>query len=135
MELEDIKVLGEFEDMTAWKKTLFYIQPNSMGREFVYMGMSAYCRVLVQKCRAEASIAATRIIIALNRYLREEGSLPDDLQALVPKYIPEVPVDPFDCKPFRYSKSEGIVYSVGEDLIDSGGSLEDIVFEVRWRDR
>ncbi len=130
MKLDEAGMLRELSDMIAWENPLIYVQPNLFGKTFFYMSAPSH-RVLAQKCHAEASIEAMRVIIALNRYLREEDSLPDDLQALVPKYIPEVPVDPFDCKPFRYSKSEGIVYSVGEDLIDSGGSLEDIVFEVR----
>ena len=33
-----------------------------------------------------------------------------------------VPADPFDGKPFRYDASKGIVYSVGKDCEDSGGS-------------
>jgi hypothetical protein len=48
--------------------------------------------------------------------------LPESLSELVPKYLPKVPIDPFDGKPLRYSKEKGIIYCVGKDLKDSGGS-------------
>ena len=32
--------------------------------------------------------------------------------------------DPFDGKPFRYALAKGLVYSVGENLTDDGGSAE-----------
>ena len=34
-------------------------------------------------------------------------------------------MDPFDGKPIRYSKDKKIIYSVGEDGVDSGGSAGD----------
>ena len=48
----------------------------------------------------------------------------DSLESLVPKYINSIPLDPYDGQPFKYSKSKAIVYSVGKDLKDSGGSTE-----------
>ena len=52
------------------------------------------------------------------------NELPDSLESLVPKYINTIPLDPYDGLPFKYSKSKAIVYSVGKDLKDSGGSTE-----------
>ena len=54
--------------------------------------------------------------------------------ALVPEYVDAVPRDPFDGQPFRYSKQKGIVYALGTDLKDNGGSMngqQDIVFELK----
>lgn len=39
-------------------------------------------------------------------YRCENGQYPDNLQSLVPKYSPKVPVDPFDSKPIGYRKLE-----------------------------
>ena len=42
-----------------------------------------------------------------------------------PRLILEaIPADPYDGKPFRYAPAKGIVYSVGKDLVDSGGSTK-----------
>ena len=41
---------------------------------------------------------------------------------LCPDYLTAVPTDPFDGQPFRYVLKRKIVYSVGEDLQNDGGS-------------
>ncbi len=43
------------------------------------------------------------------------------LAELVPRYLREVPTDPFDRESLRYSPAKRIVYSVGVDLEDQGG--------------
>ncbi|HOY63949.1 MAG TPA: hypothetical protein PK745_12320, partial [bacterium] len=35
-----------------------------------------------------------------------------------------VPIDPFDGSPLRYDKEKRAVYSVGQNLIDEGGSAK-----------
>ena len=67
-------------------------------------------------------ITATQILIAIKCYKEKYGKLPEKLEELVPEYFDEVPVDPYDGKPMRYDPVKKIIYSVGEDLIDSGGS-------------
>ena len=39
----------------------------------------------------------------------------------MPEFLPAVPLDGFDGKPVRYSPAKKVVYSVGEDGLDSGG--------------
>ena len=81
-----------------------------------------------------------------------EGRLPAGLEELVPAYLSEVPRDPYDGKPFRYLPEKRLVYAVGQDLKDSGGSkvvakksekmsesarrwkAEDVVFELGPRE-
>lgn len=63
------------------------------------------------------------VACALRLYKKEHGRYPETLRALVPKYLPTVPVDPFDGKVLRYQRvGEGFkVWSIGEDLKDDGG--------------
>jgi hypothetical protein len=75
-----------------------------------------------RECHRAFSASAIACIFALKAYKEEKGHLPDSLSELVPKYLPKVPIDPFDGKPLRYSKEKGIIYCVGKDLKDSGGS-------------
>jgi hypothetical protein len=69
-----------------------------------------------------AAIAA----LAAERYRRQHGRWPDTLDALVPEFLPEVPLDPHDGKRLRYRRlEEGVViYSVGPNLTDDGGILD-----------
>ena len=52
-----------------------------------------------------ARMQATKAAVCL--YRAEVGSLPPTLDALVPKYLPAVPLDPYDGKPIRYRISTG----------------------------
>jgi hypothetical protein len=97
-------------------------QPNSVGRLLCGLLIPALQGAFERKCRAECDVAATRILIACNAYRSKEGRLPANLQLLVPDYLESIPVDPYDGKPFRYNPSAGVIYSVGKDLKDSGGS-------------
>ena len=80
--------------------------------------------------------------IALERYRRKHGALPEKLEQLVPEFLDEVPADPFDGRPLRYLIRDGkpVVYSVGKDRVDDGGQGDDsgepdILFPVLlWED-
>lgn len=124
------------------------LRPNMIGKILYTMTAPSYHKVTAWKCKAECNIAATRLLVACNAYRKAEGRLPDALAVLVPGYLDAIPVDPYDGKPFRYAPAKGIVYSVGLDLTDSGGSTklpegtkryipdkhrweaEDVVFEI-----
>jgi hypothetical protein len=70
------------------------------------------------------SVSAARTLLALKSYWQDNQKLPDSLAELVPDYLSEVPKDSFDGQPIRYSKAKKIIYSVGEDLKNEGGSPE-----------
>jgi hypothetical protein len=74
-------------------------------------------------CRNCAELRCAAVAVAVERYRRAHAQWPNSLTALVPTYIEEVPVDPFDGKPLRFGRfDEGIVvYSVGHDGVDNGG--------------
>jgi hypothetical protein len=73
-----------------------------------------------QPCLEKFSLRATETILALKAYKLEKGKLPSNLSDLVPAYLSQIPIDPFDGKPLRYSGEKMIVYCVGKDLKDSG---------------
>jgi len=62
------------------------------------------------------------LLIACQRYERHNDRLPAKLDALMPEFIEAVPKDPFDGQPLRYAPERRIVWSVGENLKDDGGS-------------
>jgi len=76
-----------------------------------------------------ARIRLTRTSLLLRAWMLEhDGKPPDSLDALVPDYLPELPVDPYDGKPLRYDKEK--VWSVGEDLKDDGGKFRGDMVQV-----
>lgn len=76
---------------------------------------------------AEARRDVSRVIIALHRHRQASGSFPESLAVLVPEFLPEVPVDPFDGQPLRYSLTPDgpLLYSIGVDRNDDGGRRVD----------
>jgi hypothetical protein len=106
-------------------KSAFLLKPNLVGRLFYAFTTPEIYTYLEGKCQMEGSIQGARLIVAFQSFKRNnDGRLPEDIAALIPDYLGTVPLDPFDGKPFRYSPSKGIIYSVGKDLTDSGGSTE-----------
>jgi hypothetical protein len=65
-------------------------------------------------------------LLATERFRQAEGKWPASLDQLRPRFLSEVPLDPFDGKPLRYKRLEDgvIVYSVGADGTDNGGILD-----------
>ena len=72
---------------------------------------------------AEAHLELTNVGIAMTRYRLEHGSFPEKLDTLVPRYLNEIPLDPFDGKPLRLllKENQHVVYSIGPDGKDDHG--------------
>jgi len=102
----------------------FLIRENALGRLIIenFTPYSEFFLTLLREYLRVFNARATACLFALKAYKEEKGHLPDSLSELVPKYLPKVPINPFDGKPLRYSKEKGIIYCVGRDLKDSGGS-------------
>jgi hypothetical protein len=75
----------------------------------------------------QAHVRSQIACLAAERYRRAHGRWPNSLADLVPTELSAVPVDPFDGQPLRFRRSaEGVViYSVGMDGKDDGGTLYD----------
>jgi hypothetical protein len=94
-------------------------------------------------------VRAARLKIALALYRAEQGKPAAALTDLVPRYLPQLPPDPFSGRPFGYRLSEtnqqvawpdargipeavtiplgqGVLWSVGPDLVDQGGTKQGV---------
>src|SRR6185295_16273206 len=69
--------------------------------------------------RACADLRILMIDLAVRCYVSEQGSVPESLNRLVPKYLSSVPTDPFTGTPLHYRPqgTNSSVYSVGPDKI------------------
>ncbi len=95
----------------------------------IFTGRSGRYDRIVQRfarSRALSRMAATALAIKLYR-VDHDDRLPASLDVLVPDYLPFVPGDPFTLDgPIGYRPDAAIpfLYSVYEDGIDDGGSME-----------
>jgi len=105
-----------------------FLRGNAVGEMALQMTMPNLERPIEVKYFSETKLSLTRTLLALKCYHLEHGELPETLDALVPEYLDAVPLDDFDGKPIRYSREKKIVYSIGRDLIDSGGAPEERPF-------
>jgi hypothetical protein len=100
-----------------------------------------------------------RLKLALRWYQADNGKPAETLDELVPKYLPAIPLDPYDGEPFRYRLSrgeeiegsfdpnevvkngatpireippgQGVLWCVGDDKVDDGGHRQCPSF---WRE-
>jgi hypothetical protein len=76
--------------------------------------------------RHELAAAHLRLLmteLALRCYRCDQGSAPRSLQQLLPKYLQQVPSDPFSGHPLVYQPAgtNWLLYSLGPDRVDDGG--------------
>jgi hypothetical protein len=74
-----------------------------------------------------ALVRAARVVVAVERFrLTNREALPPSIDAVVPAYLPAIPVDPYSGQPMRYlaQPSGYVIYSVGEDRKDDGADTK-----------
>jgi len=101
----------------------------SMFHFTIKMLAPALIRVAELDSRTCAHLDSARTALAIERYRLANGKLPEQLTDLVPKYLGEVPLDPFDGRPIRYRRTEPgyRLWSVMEDGQDNSGKERDEV--------
>jgi len=94
-------------------------------------------RTYVSFLRAEAQQFLAEAAVAACAYRAKTGAFPPNLESLVPDFLAEVPIDPFDDQPIRFINSGdgATLYSVSDNLKDDGGlnrdpDKGDIVFRI-----
>jgi hypothetical protein len=121
----DLKHLQRFEDSVVPSVRPGLIRlDDPVGYIVAKIAAPGFTPIIIKYCRRSAELRATAVVLALRQYQRAEQHLPQTLQDLVPKYLSEVPVDPFDGKSLRYRvRTDGrwIVYSVGPNQLDENG--------------
>ncbi len=107
-----------------WLK--LYFLPNAIGllMEDV-IGPPYGISVRRRQCDEQVVLWATQTLLALKAFSQDKGSLPATLAGLVPDYLASVPKDPYDGNELKYSSEKKILYSVGSDHVDNGGSTGD----------
>lgn len=116
---------GNMRRLTPSSKLQMFLTENLVGMMLVDIATPEYWREgHERKCEDDLLISVTQILLALKAYKGETGKLPPSLRELIPRYLTEVPGDPFDGRQLRYSVEKRMVYTWGMDLGDwiaSGG--------------
>lgn len=99
-----------------------YISENLVGKVLNDIIANSSFAVIIKKCNEDSLVSSTQALIAIKAYQNDYGNLPDSLNQLVPGYLESVPLDYFNGNQLRYSKENKILYSVGRDGKDEGGS-------------
>ncbi|MBN1124619.1 MAG: hypothetical protein JXA82_06400 [Sedimentisphaerales bacterium] len=121
--VNEVLKLPPWEQLAGFKKINAEISNLSFLYALVRITYPAHDRIHVLNLRMRGQINSARVAIAMERYRLAEGKLPEALEELVPLYLDEVPLDPFDGKPLRYKQTNPgyIIYSIGEDQVNNGG--------------
>jgi hypothetical protein len=106
------EVKQQLHDLSTQKKGIF-----------TSIIMPSLDRSLEVEAMVEAGDADAQLAVAMTRYRLDHGQLPRQLAALVPNYLDEIPIDPFNGQSLRLTTRNGewIIYSVGANGIDNGG--------------
>jgi hypothetical protein len=91
---------------------------------FSAIAIPSFLRAAETCVRSETQRRMTVTAIALERYKLRSGTYPPNLEALIPGFLPAVPIDLMSAKPLCYRlNADGTfkLYSVGEDARDDGG--------------
>lgn len=108
--------------------------PNGIGEIYVMSEAGRQTFIDGGTRLAECGARGARLVLALQRYERTQGRMPERLDELAPAWIEAVPLDPYDGRPFRYVRERRLAYAVGPNQRDDGGvhngSGDDILFPV-----
>lgn len=103
------------------------IAPGVLARIVVSTSIPQFSKLITKYYVSLAEFDAVIAAVAIRAYELENGRSVDNLQELVPGYMPGVPTDPFNSfSPLTYEKNERgwVLYSIGPDRVDDHGILE-----------
>jgi hypothetical protein len=123
----------DIESAYGTKKRLSWFLSNSAGKSVLHAVIPTLERGIAQADLHDWAVAAVRTLLCLKAFRRGQGRLPDTLDELVPEFLAEVPVDPFDGAPLHYSRSKELLFSRGLNSAGAEPPAEDAE-EQLWLD-
>ncbi len=131
-----LKSCSEVRDITDDERKVSTVIPprlteNAIGKILYDVYGASMASFTEKVCEEDTLIASVQLLIALKVYSIDNDKLPQTLDQLVPRYVYEIPTDPYSEEYLKYSPSKKIIYSVGRDREDNGGDTEkDIVYDI-----
>ena len=101
--------------------------PLSPDTFIVKETLPVFTSVALKFGQTQTAVDEAAAACALERYYLDHQAYPDRLETLVPTYLDRVPNDVIDGAPLRYRRTTDgryLLYSIGWDCRDDGGSIE-----------
>ena len=92
---------------------------NFLGQKEMPSRDDSYAMLFERRFKSRSFIA----VLACKSYRAKHGKLPDSLDELVPEFLDEVPLDPYDGEKLRWNAEKGYFWTKGRDG-DFDGALE-----------
>jgi hypothetical protein len=105
------------------KEAVVFYQPNSAGQTYFCDRMETYLGLPEDLTLVQTYHGLVRTLFAVRCHLSDTKQVPPTLADLVPKYLNELPVDPYAGEPFLYNDARGVLYSVGSNFTDEAGMI------------
>lgn len=118
------------------------MRPPGLGRVIHHQLLAglllpALNRVPLRAAAAQTTADETMLACALERYRLANGQFPDNLKALVPKFVSDLPNDLLTGEPYKYHRKDDgsfVLYSVGWNAKDDGGAHGKSLFDEKEGD-
>ena len=94
---------------------LLYVTPNAIGKVLHDVTAVSLDSAKQKACQENTLLAATQLMAGIKAYQQDNKKLPATLDALVPTYLTDMPLDPFSGKEFKYDATAKTISSVGQD--------------------
>jgi len=110
-----------------------FIHHRTMGA----LLLPALSRVVVKVATAQTAVDQAALACALERYRLANGQFPEKLEALVPRFISQLPHDVITGAPYKYRRTadgQFVLYSVGWNQTDDGGVPGKTLFDEKEGD-
>ena len=89
-------------------------------------------KIPMRAAAAQSAVDEAAVACALERYRLANAQFPENLDALVPKFISQLPDDPISGEPYKYRlRNDGqfVLYSIGWNQKDDGGVPGQTLFD------
>ncbi len=118
-----IALVGLIALHVALRKATDELQQFSFLHAIAKNVLPTMTRVAELDVRVRAHLELAKAALAIERCRLATGQVPEKLEELVPQYLEQVPIDPFDGQPVRYRRTQPgyVLYRVDTDGQDNGG--------------
>jgi len=101
-----------------------FISHKSPFRILAAMTIPNFSKTVLTTAHNQNTANEALLACALERYRLANGSYPDSLESLAPKFLDKIPQDVINGGPLQYHRADGsyILYSIGWNEKDDGGT-------------